>query len=147
MAGLEPAQLFARPGTRVTIAAALARACAVRGAGVPAAIVDISDGPGIIAAAAVMPVRREAPCRSVAVKTGREPDPELAYGEIPEPASPRLVIVAGAQGTRAVAITIYFMPNGKWITPHSPGHVHQPGNRPGRAPLASGRLAAAAGAL
>jgi mercuric reductase len=72
--GLELAQLFARLGTRVTVAEPE----------VSAAIEDVFDGEGIgiLTAADVVSVGRDARARSVTVKTAGEPERELAYGQI-----------------------------------------------------------------
>ncbi len=82
--GLEMAQLFARLGTRVTIAEALDRLAPFEEPEVSAAIEDALDdeGIGIRTAATVMSVRREATSRSVRIRTAGDADQELAYGQV-----------------------------------------------------------------
>ncbi len=83
-AGLELAQLFARLGTRVTIAEALDRLAPFDEPEVSAAVEDLFDaeGIGILTAATVMSVRGEATARSVTIKTAGGPERERAYGQI-----------------------------------------------------------------
>jgi len=82
--GLEMAQLFARLGTRVTIAEAAGRLAPFEEPEVSAAIEDALDDEGIAidTAATVMPVRREARGRSVRIRTAGEADRELPYGQV-----------------------------------------------------------------
>ena len=82
--GLELAQLFARLGTRVTIAEALDRLAPFDEPEVSAAIEDVFEGEGIgiLTAATVMSVRADATARSVTVKTAGGPERELACGQI-----------------------------------------------------------------
>jgi len=82
--GLELTQLFARLGVRVTIAEALDRLAPFGEPEVSAAIEDVFDGEGIgiLTAASVVSVGRDAPARSVIIKTAGEPERELAYGQI-----------------------------------------------------------------
>ena len=82
--GLEMAQMFARLGTRVTIAEALDRLAPFEEPEVSAAIEDALDdeGIGIRTAATVMSVRREATSRSVRIRTAGDADRELAYGQV-----------------------------------------------------------------
>jgi mercuric reductase len=82
--GLELAQMFARLGTRVTIAEALDRLAPFEEPEVSAAIEDVLDGEGIgiLTAANVLSVRRNATARSVTIKTAGGQQRELAYGEI-----------------------------------------------------------------
>ena len=82
--GLELAQLFARLGTRVTVAEALDRLAPYGEPEVSAAIEDVFDGEriGILTAATVMSAGRDGPARSVVIKTTGEPERKLAYGQI-----------------------------------------------------------------
>lgn len=82
--GLEMAQMFARLGTRVTIAEALDRLAPFEEPEVSAAIEDALDdeGIGIATAVTVMSVRREATSRSVRIRTAGDGDRELAYGQV-----------------------------------------------------------------
>jgi mercuric reductase len=82
--GLEMAQLFARLGTRVTIAEAAGRLAPFDEPEVSAAIEDALDaeGIGIATAATVMSVRREARGSSVRIRTAGDADRELVYGQI-----------------------------------------------------------------
>jgi pyruvate/2-oxoglutarate dehydrogenase complex dihydrolipoamide dehydrogenase (E3) component len=83
-AGLELAQLFARLGTRVTVAGRLDRLAPYGEPEVPAAIEDVFDGEGtgILTAASVVSVRRDGPARSAVIKTAGTPGRELAYGQV-----------------------------------------------------------------
>jgi mercuric reductase len=104
--GLEMAQLFARLGTRVTIAEAAGLLAPFDEPEVSAAIEDTLDdeGIGIVTAAAVMSVRRETRGRSVRIRTAGEADRELAYGQVLVAAG-RRAVTAGlnldAVGVRA----------------------------------------------
>ena len=82
--GLELTQLFARLGTRVTIAEALDRLAPFDEPEVSAAIEDAFDdeGIGILTAATIVSVRGDATARSVTVTTAGGPVRELAYGQI-----------------------------------------------------------------
>ncbi len=82
--GLELAQLFARLGTRVTIAEALDRLAPFDEPEVSAAIEDIleDEGVGILTAATVVSVRGDATGRSVTIKTAGGAEQERAYGQI-----------------------------------------------------------------
>jgi len=82
--GLELGQLFARLGTRVTIAEALDRLAPSAEPEVSAAIEDVFDdeGIGILTAATVAAVQRRGPGRSAAIKTAGGQKRELAAGEI-----------------------------------------------------------------
>jgi len=82
--GLELAQLFARLGTQVTIAETLDRLAPSGEPEVSAAIEDVFDGEGIgiLTAASIVSVRRDAQARSAVIKTAGEPERELAYGQI-----------------------------------------------------------------
>jgi mercuric reductase len=82
--GLELAQLFARLGTRVTVAEALDRLAPFDEPEVSAAIEDVLDdeGIGILTAAAITSVRGDATARSVTIKTAGAPEREFAYGQI-----------------------------------------------------------------
>ncbi len=82
--GLELAQLFARLGTRVTIAEALDRLAPFDEPEVSAAIEDAFDGEGIgiLTAATIMSVRGDATARSVTITTAGEAERELAYAQI-----------------------------------------------------------------
>jgi mercuric reductase len=82
--GLELAQLFARLGTQVTIAEALDRLAPFEEPEVSAAIEDVLDdeGIGILTAATITAVDREATGRSARIKTAAGRDRELAYGQI-----------------------------------------------------------------
>jgi mercuric reductase len=82
--GLELAQLFARLGSRVTIAEALDRLAPFDEPEVSAAIEDAFDdeGIGILTAAAIVSVRGDATGRSVTITTAGGPDRERAYGQI-----------------------------------------------------------------
>jgi len=82
--GLELAQMFARLGTRVTIAEALDRLAPFDEPEVSAAIEDAFDdeGIGIRTAAAVRSVRGDATARSAIITTAGGPERELAYGQI-----------------------------------------------------------------
>lgn len=82
--GLELGQLFARLGTRVTIAEALDRLAPSGEPEVSAAIEDVfgDEGIGILTAATVMSVRRDTTTRSVSIKTAAGREGELAVGEI-----------------------------------------------------------------
>jgi mercuric reductase len=82
--GLELAQLFARLGTRVTIAEALDRLAPFDEPEVSAAIEDVFDdeGIGILTAATVMSAGRDTTGHSVTMKTEAGREQELAYGEI-----------------------------------------------------------------
>jgi mercuric reductase len=82
--GLELGQLFARLGTKVTIAEALDRLAPSAEPEVSAAIEDVFDdeGIGILTAATVMAVRRDTTGRSVQIRTAGERQRELACGEI-----------------------------------------------------------------
>jgi mercuric reductase len=94
--GLEMAQLFARLGTRVTIAEALDRLAPFEEPEVSAAIEDALDdeGIGIATAATVMSVRREAAGRSVRIRTAGDADRELACGQVLVAAGRRPVTAA-----------------------------------------------------
>jgi mercuric reductase len=83
-AGLEMAQLFARLGTRVTIAEAAGRLAPFEEPEISAAIQDALDAEGIAiaTAATVMSVRREAARRSVRIRTAAQGERELAYGQV-----------------------------------------------------------------
>jgi len=93
--GLEMAQLFARLGTRVTIAEALDRLGPFEEPEVSAAIEDVLDDEGITirTAATVMSVRRETPGRSVRIRTAGEADRELTCGQVLVAAGRRPVTV------------------------------------------------------
>ena len=82
--GLELAQLFARLGTRVTVAEALDRLAPFDEPEISAAIEDVfgDEGIGILTAAAITSVRGDATARSVTIRTGAGPERELAYGQI-----------------------------------------------------------------
>jgi mercuric reductase len=82
--GLELGQLFARLGTKVTIAEALDRLAPSAEPEVSAAIEDVFDdeGIGILTAATVMAVRRDTTGRSVQIRTAGGRERELACGEI-----------------------------------------------------------------
>jgi mercuric reductase len=82
--GLELAQLFARLGTRVTIAETLDRLAPFDEPEISAAIEDIFDGEGIgiLTAATIISVQGDATGRSVVIKTAGGPERELAYGQI-----------------------------------------------------------------
>jgi mercuric reductase len=82
--GLELAQLFARLGTRVTIAEALDRLAPFDEPEVSAAIEDVFDaeGIGILTAATITAVRRDTAARSVAIRTTAGREQELACGQI-----------------------------------------------------------------
>jgi mercuric reductase len=82
--GLELAHLFARLGTRITIAEALDRLAPFDEPEVSAAIEDVlaDEGIGILTAATIMSVRGDAMARSVTVKTAGGPERELACGQI-----------------------------------------------------------------
>jgi len=82
--GLEMAQLFARLGTRVTIAEALDRLAPFDEPEVSAAIEDALDDEGITicTGADVTSVRGDTTGRSVTMKTAGGRERELAYGEI-----------------------------------------------------------------
>jgi mercuric reductase len=82
--GLELAQLFARLGTRVTIAEALDRLAPFDEPEVSAAIEDVFDSEGIaiLTAATVTSVRGDATARSATIKTAGGPERERAYGQI-----------------------------------------------------------------
>jgi mercuric reductase len=82
--GLELAQLFARLGTRITIAEALDRLAPFEEPEISAAIEDVFDdeGIGILTNATVTSVRREALGRSVKINTATGPERELAYRQI-----------------------------------------------------------------
>jgi mercuric reductase len=82
--GLELGQLFARLGVRVTIAEALDRLAPFEEPEVSAAIEDAfgDEGIGILTAATVLSVSRDATARSAVIKTAGEPERELAYGQI-----------------------------------------------------------------
>ena len=82
--GLELGQLFARLGTRVTIAEARDRLAPFEEPEVSAAIEDVfaGEGIGILTAATVMSVRADTTARSVAIKTAAGRERDLAYGEI-----------------------------------------------------------------
>jgi mercuric reductase len=82
--GLELAQLFARLGVTVTIAETLDRLVPYGEPEVSAAIEDVFDGEGIgiLTAANVVSVRRDALARSAVVKTAGERARQLAYGQI-----------------------------------------------------------------
>jgi mercuric reductase len=82
--GLELGQLFARLGTRVTIAEARDRLAPFEEPEVSAAIEDVfaGEGAGVLTAATVMSVRRDTTARSVAIKTAAGRERKLAYGEI-----------------------------------------------------------------
>jgi mercuric reductase len=82
--GLELGQLFARLGTRVTIAEALDRLAPFEEPEVSAAIEDVfeDEGIGILTAATVISVSRDAAARSAIIKTAGGPERELAYGQI-----------------------------------------------------------------
>jgi mercuric reductase len=94
--GLELAQLFARLGTRVTIAEALDRLAPFGEPEVSAAIEDAFDdeGIGILTAARVMSVRGDATARSAVIKTAEGGERERAYGRILVAAG-RLPVTAG----------------------------------------------------
>jgi mercuric reductase len=82
--GLELAQLFARLGTRVTIAETLDRLAPYGEPEVSAAIEDVfeSEGIGTLTAADVVSVRRDGQARSAVIKTAGEPEREVAYGQV-----------------------------------------------------------------
>jgi mercuric reductase len=82
--GLELAQLFARLGTRVTIAEALDRLAPFDEPEVSAAIEDVFDGEGIgvLTAAAITSVRGDATARSATVTTAGGREQELACGQV-----------------------------------------------------------------
>jgi len=82
--GLELAQLFARLGTRVTIAETLDRLAPFDEPEISAAIEDVfeDEGIGILTAATVTSVRGDATARSVTIKTSGGPERERAYGQI-----------------------------------------------------------------
>ena len=82
--GLEMAQMFARLGTRVTIAEEAGRLAPFEEPEVSAAIEDALDdeGIGIRTAATVMSVRRETRGRSVRIRTAGDADGELAYEQV-----------------------------------------------------------------
>jgi len=82
--GLELAQLFARLGTRVTIAEALDRLAPFDEPEVSAAVEDAFDreGIGILTAATVMAVRGDGTARSVTLTTAAGPERELACGQM-----------------------------------------------------------------
>ena len=103
--GLELAQLFARLGTRVTIAEALDRLAPFDEPEVSAAIEDALDdeGIGILTAATIMSVRGDTTARSVTVKTAGGPERELAYAQILAAAGRRPVTAGlnlGAAGVK-----------------------------------------------
>jgi mercuric reductase len=82
--GLELAQMFARLGTRVTIAEALDRLAPFDEPEISAAIEDAfeDEGIGIRTAAAVRSVRGDATARSAIITTAGGLERELAYGQI-----------------------------------------------------------------
>jgi mercuric reductase len=82
--GLELAQLFARLGVQVTIAEALDRLAPFAEPEMSAVIEKVFDGEGIgiLTAANVISAGRDASARSVVIKTAREPERELACGQI-----------------------------------------------------------------
>jgi mercuric reductase len=82
--GLELGQLFARLGTRVTIAEALDRLAPSAEPEVSAAIEDVFDdeGIGILTAATVISVQRDSTGRSVKIRTAAGRERELAYSQI-----------------------------------------------------------------
>jgi mercuric reductase len=82
--GLELAQLFARLGTRVTIAEALDRLAPFDEPEVSAVIEDVfgEEGIGIVTAATVMSVSADTTGRSAIIRTARSGQRELAYGQI-----------------------------------------------------------------
>lgn len=82
--GLELAQLFARLGVTVTIAEALDRLAPFDEPEVSAAIEDVFDGEGIgiLTAATIMSVRRDATARSVSIRTAAGEERELACGQV-----------------------------------------------------------------
>ena len=82
--GLELGQMFARLGTKITIAEALDRLAPSAEPEVSAAIEDVLDDEdiGILTAATIASVRRTATARSVAIKTAAGRERELAYREI-----------------------------------------------------------------
>jgi mercuric reductase len=82
--GLELAQLFARLGVKVTIAETLDRLAPSGEPEISAAIEDVlaGEGIGILTAASVVSVRRDAQARSAVIKTAGEPERELACGQI-----------------------------------------------------------------
>jgi mercuric reductase len=82
--GLELGQLFARLGTRVTIAEALDRLAPSAEPEVSAAIEDVFDEEniGILTGATVMSVRGDTTGRSAKIKTAAGSERELASGEI-----------------------------------------------------------------
>lgn len=82
--GLELAQLFARFGTRVTIAEARDRLAPFDEPEVSAAIEDVfaDEGIGILTAATITAARRDPTARSFSIKTAAGRERELAYGEI-----------------------------------------------------------------
>jgi mercuric reductase len=82
--GLELAQLFARLGTRVTIAEAAGRLAPFDEPEVSAAIEGAleAEGIAILTAATVMSASGDATCRSVAIKTAGGGQQELACGQV-----------------------------------------------------------------
>ncbi len=82
--GLELGQLFARLGTRVTIAEAAGRLAPFDEPEISAAIEDAlaDEGIGILTAATVMSVRGDATARSVTIKTAGGTERELACGQV-----------------------------------------------------------------
>src|SRR5215472_13500974 len=82
--GLELAQLFARLGTRVTIAEALDRLAPFDEPAVSAAIEGAfdSEGIGILTAAIVLSVRGDSSAHLLAVKTAGGQERELAFGQV-----------------------------------------------------------------
>jgi mercuric reductase len=82
--GLEMAQLFARLGTKVTVAEALDRLAPFDEPEVSAVIEDAFDDVGItiFTGAAVTSVRRDADARSVVITTAAGRDRELSYGQV-----------------------------------------------------------------
>jgi mercuric reductase len=82
--GLELAQLFARLGTRITIAEALDRLAPFGEPEISAAIEDAFDEEGIaiLTTATVTSVRGDATARSVTIKMADGPERELAYEQI-----------------------------------------------------------------
>jgi mercuric reductase len=102
--GLELAQLFARLGSRVTIAEALDRLAPFDEPEVSAVIEEVFDdeGIGILTAAAIASVRGDATGRSVEIKTAGGPERELAYGQILVAAGRHPVPRDGCAADRAV---------------------------------------------
>jgi mercuric reductase len=82
--GLELAQMFARLGVTVTVAEALDRLAPFDEPEVSAVIEDAfeDEGIGILTAATVRSVRRDATARSVALTAAGGPERELAYGQL-----------------------------------------------------------------